>query len=317
MKNAPSGGSDPRSGGAWGLFSLAFPAPHTMAERIDWLDDGTPYSPRFGDRYHSEQGGIAQAREVFLHGCGLPQAWAGAPQWRILETGFGLGLNFLVTWAAWRADPARPTLLHFVSLEAWPVSAADLLRAAERHPELLPLARELHAQYWGLLPGVHRLWFDGGRVLLIGHSLGSVIAYDALWELSHLENHPGKVDLFLTLGSPLGMRFVQDRLLGFRQRERRFPCNIRRWINVAAHGDLTALDPELRDDFLPMLGLGCTETIADRHRGVFNYFRNEHGLNEHRSYGYLVEPHVACTVAGWWWGDGALNAALAGTGGMA
>jgi len=137
-----------------------------MAESIDWLEDGTPYSPRFGDRYHSEQGGIAQARDVFLHGCGLPQAWAGAPQWRILETGFGFGLNFLVTWAAWRADPARPTVLHFVSLEAWPVSAADLLRAAERHPELLPLAQELHAQYWGLLPGVHRLWFDGGRVLL-------------------------------------------------------------------------------------------------------------------------------------------------------
>lgn len=137
-----------------------------MADGIDWLDDGTPYSKRFGDRYHSEQGGIAQAREVFLHGCGLPQAWAGAPQWRILETGFGFGLNFLVTWAAWRADPARPTLLHFVSLEAWPVSAADLLRAAERHPELLPLAQELCAQYWGLLPGVHRLWFDGGRVLL-------------------------------------------------------------------------------------------------------------------------------------------------------
>ena len=137
-----------------------------MAESIDWLDDGTPYSPRFGDRYHSEHGGMAQSREVFLHGCGLPQAWAGAAQWRILETGFGFGLNFLTTWAAWRADPRQPTLLHFVSLEAWPVSAADLLRAAQRHPELLPLAQELHAQYWGLLPGVHRLWFDGGRVLL-------------------------------------------------------------------------------------------------------------------------------------------------------
>ena len=137
-----------------------------MAERIDWLDDGTPCSPRFGSRYHGAQGGAAQAREMFLHRCGLPQAWAGAPQWRILETGFGLGLNFLTTWAAWRADPRRPTLLHFVSLEAWPVSAADLLRAAERHPGLLPLAQELNAQYWGLLPGVHRLWFDGGRVLL-------------------------------------------------------------------------------------------------------------------------------------------------------
>ena len=107
-----------------------------MAESIDWLDDGTPYSPRFGDRYHSEQGGMAQARDVFLHGCGLPQAWAGQRQWRILETGFGFGLNFLTTWAAWRADPQQPTLLHFVSLEAWPVSADDLLRAATRLPEL-------------------------------------------------------------------------------------------------------------------------------------------------------------------------------------
>lgn len=136
-----------------------------MTPPMDWLPDGTPYSPRFGDRYHSEQP-LAQAREVFLHGCGLPDAWAGAAQWRILETGFGLGLNFLATWDAWRADPDRPRLLHFVSLEAWPVSSTDLLRAATRYPELLPLAEQLTAQYWGLLPGVHRLWFEGGRVLL-------------------------------------------------------------------------------------------------------------------------------------------------------
>ncbi|CAN7293789.1 tRNA (5-methylaminomethyl-2-thiouridine)(34)-methyltransferase MnmD [Acidovorax sp. LjRoot117] len=137
-----------------------------MSEPVDWLPDGTPYSPRFGDRYHSEKGGLDQARHVFLHGCGLPAAWAGQPQWRILETGFGFGLNFLVTWAAWRADPARPTLLHFVSTEAWPVSAADLLRATTAHPDLAPLAEELHRQWWGLLPGVHRLRFDEGRVLL-------------------------------------------------------------------------------------------------------------------------------------------------------
>ena len=137
-----------------------------MSEPVDWLPDGTPYSPRFGDRYHSENGGLEQARRVFLHGCGLPAAWAGQPQWRILETGFGFGLNFLVTWAAWRADPERPTLLHFVSTEAWPVSAADLLRATAAHPELAPLAAELQRQWWGLLPGVHRLRFDGGRVLL-------------------------------------------------------------------------------------------------------------------------------------------------------
>ncbi len=154
-----------------------------MPESLSWLPDGTPFSTRFNDRYHGEQG-LAQARDVFLHGCGLPQAWAGAQQWRILETGFGFGLNFLATWAAWRADPGRPRLLHFVSLEAWPVPADALLRAAERHPELLPLARELHAQYWGLLPGVHRLWFEGGRVLLtlcVGDA--QALLRQQLWEV--------------------------------------------------------------------------------------------------------------------------------------
>lgn len=141
-----------------------------MAERIDWLEDGTasgaPYSPRFGDRYRSELGGIEQARDVFLAGCGLPAAWKGQPQWRILETGFGLGLNFLVTWQAWKADSDRPRMLHFVSTEAFPASADDVLRSAQAHPDLVPFATELHSQLWGLLPGFHRLSFDEGRVLL-------------------------------------------------------------------------------------------------------------------------------------------------------
>ncbi|RYX98151.1 MAG: FAD-dependent oxidoreductase [Comamonadaceae bacterium] len=141
-----------------------------MPERIDWLDDGgpggTPYSPRFDDRYRSELGGLEQARDVFFKGCGLPAAWAKQPQWRILETGFGLGLNFLVTWQAWKDDPDRPLMLHFVSTEAFPAGAEDVLRSAAAHPSLLPLATQLSEQFWGLLPGFHRLSFDGGRVLL-------------------------------------------------------------------------------------------------------------------------------------------------------
>ena len=137
-----------------------------MSEPVEWLGDGTPYSPRFADRYHSENGGLEQARETFFSGCGLPEAWAGAPQWRILETGFGPGLNFLVTWAAWKADPQRPRLLHFVSVEAYPVSAADLRRALPADAGLQALGEQLAAQWWGLLPGVHRLSFEGGQVLL-------------------------------------------------------------------------------------------------------------------------------------------------------
>ena len=137
-----------------------------MPEIVEWQPDGTPRSPRFQDIYRSMTGGLEQARHVFLRGCDLPGAWAGQPQWRILETGFGLGLNFLATWRAWKDDPQRPRILHFASVEAWPVAVADLLRNAQPYPELQPLAVQLGAQWFGLMPGVHRLVFEEGRVLL-------------------------------------------------------------------------------------------------------------------------------------------------------
>ncbi|MGZ5195091.1 MAG: FAD-dependent 5-carboxymethylaminomethyl-2-thiouridine(34) oxidoreductase MnmC [Ramlibacter sp.] len=137
-----------------------------MSEPVEWLPDGTPRSPRFDDIYRSASGGLEQARHVFLGGCGLPAAWADRPDWRILETGFGLGLNFLATWHEWREDSRRPRLLHFASIEAWPVSAEDLVRSAKPFPQLLPLAEQLAAQWFGLTPGTHRLVFEGGQVLL-------------------------------------------------------------------------------------------------------------------------------------------------------
>jgi tRNA 5-methylaminomethyl-2-thiouridine biosynthesis bifunctional protein len=150
-----------------------------MAEAVEWLPDGTPHSPRFQDIYRSASGGLEQARHVFLRGCGLPAAWAGQPHWRILETGFGLGLNFLATWRAWKDDPQRPRLLHFASIEAFPVAPEDILRSAANHPELAPLAQALAAQWIGLVPGVHRLVFEEGRVLL---TLSVRDAHDALRE---------------------------------------------------------------------------------------------------------------------------------------
>jgi tRNA 5-methylaminomethyl-2-thiouridine biosynthesis bifunctional protein len=137
-----------------------------MSEAVEWGDDGTPRSPRFDDIYRSAAGGLAQAQHVFLQGCGLPADWAGRAQWRVLETGFGLGLNFLAAWHAWRSDPDRPRLLHFASIEAWPVERDDLLRSVATWPALQPLAEELAAQWQGMTPGFHRLVFEEGQVLL-------------------------------------------------------------------------------------------------------------------------------------------------------
>ena len=147
----------------------------------------TPYSTRYEDVYHSADGGPGQARHVFLNGCGLPGAWAGRGVFTLLETGFGTGLNFLATWHAWRADPARPQRLHYLSVEKHPFSAVDLAHLHAAWPEFSALSESLIERWPPLVPGFHRLAFDEGRVQL------TLMLGDANACLPQLEAH---VDAF-------------------------------------------------------------------------------------------------------------------------
>jgi len=128
--------------------------------------NGIPASSEYGDIYHSADGGLQQARSVFLQGCGLPQAWQNAECFVILETGFGLGLNFLATWQAFREHPGRCSRLHFISVEKHPLSVDALARCHAAWPELAELAQKLREQWPLLVAGYHRLSFDAGRVQL-------------------------------------------------------------------------------------------------------------------------------------------------------
>lgn len=134
--------------------------------QLEFAADGTPWSAQFADVYHSAGGGLGQSRHVFLGGNGLPARWQARRQFTILETGFGIGLNFLATWQAWRADPQRCERLHFVSMEKHPLRVEDLAAAHAPHAELAPLAAELRAAWPMLVPGWQRLSFEGGRVVL-------------------------------------------------------------------------------------------------------------------------------------------------------
>jgi hypothetical protein len=72
--------------------------------------------------------------------------------------------------------------------------------------------------------------------ILIAHSLGSVVAYEALWA------HPDcRLDMFLTLGSPLAMPDVVYDRLAEHPGPRGCPPGVRRWINVADYGDIVAI----------------------------------------------------------------------------
>jgi len=146
-------------------------------------------------------------------------------------------------------------------------------------------------------------WDAGERVLLIGHSLGSVIAYDTLWELAHGERHDGRVDLFVTLGSPLASRLIRENVRGATHRGRdRYPTNIRRWENFSARAEMTALRPRLAPYFGEMQALGLVDAFVD-HCDFYNHFRGDIGLNVHKSYGYLIATPVAATIANWLLGD--------------
>ena len=108
--------------------------------------------------------------------------------------------------------------------------------------------------------------------VVIAHSLGTVVTYEALH--AHPELH---VELLLTLGSPLALpRAVFDRLLP-RPAETRTgrlgarPDGIKRWVNIADPGDPVAIPPHLARAFTG-IGLDLTDTI---HAGFgFHYAKN-------------------------------------------
>ncbi len=137
-----------------------------VAATLAYTDDGVPYSPAYDDVYHPPSGAFAQAQYLFLEGNGLPLRWSGRDSFVVLETGFGLGNNFLATWQAWRDDPARCQRLVFISIEQNPFRRESLQRAHAASPAA-ELAAQLAEAWPPLTPNLHSLRFEGGRVELL------------------------------------------------------------------------------------------------------------------------------------------------------
>lgn len=106
------------------------------------------------------------APDTFLAGNGLPARWAGRERFVVLETGFGLGHNFLAFWQAWQLDPQRCRQLVFVSLEAQPPTRAELARA-HAGSALASLVQTLLAAWPPLTPNLHAIDFAAGQVRLL------------------------------------------------------------------------------------------------------------------------------------------------------
>ncbi|EKP0279651.1 bifunctional tRNA (5-methylaminomethyl-2-thiouridine)(34)-methyltransferase MnmD/FAD-dependent 5-carboxymethylaminomethyl-2-thiouridine(34) oxidoreductase MnmC [Aeromonas bestiarum] len=139
--------------------------------RLDWNEAGTPVSSDFGDVYFSNDNGLSETRYVFLQQNRLPARFShhDSDSFVIGETGFGTGLNFLATMAAFLEQAPQSgngSRLHFISFEKYPLTQRDLSKALAAWPELAPLSQDLIAQWPQPVQGCHRLQFAKGRIRL-------------------------------------------------------------------------------------------------------------------------------------------------------
>jgi len=148
--------------------------------------------------------------------------------------------------------------------------------------------------------------FDSGdEILLVAHSLGSMVSYDNLWKFSHYGEYRQKygankkVDLFITLGSPLGDENVKQHLKGSNSKNfRKYPTNIRRWHNFAAEDDYISHDVKLADDYKEMNKLSMLSENIQDHK-IFNLCVKSGKSNPHASVGYLIHPEFTKLVYEW------------------
>lgn len=141
------------------------------------------------------------------------------------------------------------------------------------------------------------------RIMLIAHGSGAIVAYDALWQLSHDpayadQYQEAKIDVFLTLGCPLSDSTVRRQLKGARRKGReRFPTNVLAWHNVAAEDDYICHDNTVCDDFRAMLKQRQVSSIRDYH--IYNLVIRYGISNPHSAIGYLIHPRVTRIVIDW------------------
>ncbi|MFC1556593.1 hypothetical protein ACFL6I_12285 [candidate division KSB1 bacterium] len=138
--------------------------------------------------------------------------------------------------------------------------------------------------------------YKGYKVLLIAHSMGSIIAFDVLSD----QKNDLSVHTFVTIGSPLGFpvivgrAFAEQKKKDNRIKKPYTPESIlKKWLNISDIEDKVALDHTLSDDY----GENNKEVLAEDML-VYNDYEMEGKKNPHKSFGYLRTPEMSAAIDG-------------------
>jgi hypothetical protein len=115
------------------------------------------------------------------------------------------------------------------------------------------------------------------KVIIISHSLGSIVAYDLMRRL----RHKVKVKLLLTAGSPLGIEMVKLRL------GPPLIClpNVDKWLNISDRDDFVALKTKLTSETF-----GCDQIANIDH--LDNGDEDAHDILKYLSHDVVVKEIV-------------------------
>jgi pimeloyl-ACP methyl ester carboxylesterase len=112
------------------------------------------------------------------------------------------------------------------------------------------------------------------KTVVVGHSLGSVVAYDALRK----DKRPLNVPLYVTVGSPLGLELIRAKLSPIK-----FPKpTVKKWLNAFDQRDVIALYPLDQENF------DVSPDQIEEFMGVNNSTSNRHGIA-----GYLDDATIS------------------------
>jgi len=133
--------------------------------------------------------------------------------------------------------------------------------------------------------------YRGNEILLIAHSMGSIIAYEVLT----LFPRECPIDTLVTIGSPLGQplifkKFKEEFLPDeFQMLTPKVPESVQRnWFNLADLRDHVAMNHQLADDFLEN-----SRHLEVSDKIVSNNYCYQNKTNPHKVYGYLRTPEMS------------------------
>ena len=131
--------------------------------QLHWDEEGIPRNLNFDDGYFSRGNGLRESEAVYLASNRLPERFSGlaqGAQFVVAETGFGTGLNFLLTWQLFLSAAPASARLRYISVEGYPLTNAQLRLTLQKWTSLALLADRLLQVYPPLLQGHHLLELD-------------------------------------------------------------------------------------------------------------------------------------------------------------